>query len=77
MFLNLNGRRMQTGNTSTMIFAECIAYLSQFIARYPDDLLITGTPPGVGEGQKPTRSSSNRVTKCTSAFRSRASNASA
>ena len=55
MFLNLNGKRMQTGNTSTMIFpvAECIAYVSRFITLYPGDLLITGTPPGVGEGQKP------------------------
>jgi 2-keto-4-pentenoate hydratase/2-oxohepta-3-ene-1,7-dioic acid hydratase in catechol pathway len=56
MFLDLNGKRMQTGNTSTMIFpvAECIAYVSRFITLHPGDLLITGTPPGVGEGQKPT-----------------------
>ena len=55
MFLDVNGRRMQTGNTSTMIFpvAECIAYVSRFITLHPGDLLITGTPPGVGEGQKP------------------------
>jgi len=55
MFLDLNGKRMQTGNTSTMIFpvAECIAYVSRFITLHPGDLLITGTPPGVGEGQKP------------------------
>jgi 2-keto-4-pentenoate hydratase/2-oxohepta-3-ene-1,7-dioic acid hydratase in catechol pathway len=55
MFLDVNGERMQTGNTATMIFpvAECIAYVSQFITLYPGDLLITGTPPGVGEGQKP------------------------
>ena len=55
MFLNLNGKRMQTGRTSTMIFpvAECIAYVSRFITLSPGDLLITGTPPGVGEGQKP------------------------
>ncbi len=57
MFLDVNGRRMQTGNTSTMIFpvAECIAYVSRFITLYPGDLLITGTPPGVGEGQKPEK----------------------
>lgn len=57
MFLDVNGRRMQTGNTSTMIFpvAECIAYVSRFITLHPGDLLITGTPPGVGEGQKPTK----------------------
>ena len=57
MFLDVNGTRMQTGNTATMIFgvAECIAYVSRFITLYPGDLLITGTPPGVGEGQKPDR----------------------
>ena len=56
MFLDVNGRRMQTGNTATMIFsvAHCIAYVSRFITLYPGDLLITGTPPGVGEGQKPS-----------------------
>jgi 2-keto-4-pentenoate hydratase/2-oxohepta-3-ene-1,7-dioic acid hydratase in catechol pathway len=55
MFLDVNGKRMQTGNTATMIFpvAECIAYVSRFITLHPGDLLITGTPPGVGEGQKP------------------------
>jgi 2-keto-4-pentenoate hydratase/2-oxohepta-3-ene-1,7-dioic acid hydratase in catechol pathway len=55
MFLDVNGKRMQTGNTSTMIFpvAECVAYVSRFITLEPGDLLITGTPPGVGEGQKP------------------------
>ena len=55
MFLDVNGTRMQTGNTQTMIFpvAECIAYVSRFITLHPGDLLITGTPPGVGEGQKP------------------------
>ena len=57
MFLDLNGKRMQTGNTATMIFpvAECIAYVSRFITLHPGDLLITGTPPGVGEGQKPEK----------------------
>jgi 2-keto-4-pentenoate hydratase/2-oxohepta-3-ene-1,7-dioic acid hydratase in catechol pathway len=55
MFLDVNGQRMQTGNTATMIFtvAHCIAYVSRFITLHPGDLLITGTPPGVGEGQKP------------------------
>jgi 2-keto-4-pentenoate hydratase/2-oxohepta-3-ene-1,7-dioic acid hydratase in catechol pathway len=55
MFLDVNGKRMQTGNTATMIFnvATCIAYVSRFITLHPGDLLITGTPPGVGEGQKP------------------------
>lgn len=57
MFLDVNGTRMQTGNTATMIFpvAECIAYVSRFITLHPGDLLITGTPPGVGEGQKPDK----------------------
>jgi 2,4-diketo-3-deoxy-L-fuconate hydrolase len=55
MFLNLNGRRMQTGNTGRMIFTvrQLIAYVSRFMTLYPGDLLITGTPPGVGMGHKP------------------------
>ena len=55
MFLDVNAKRMQTGNTRTMIFsvAECISYVSRFITLHPGDLLITGTPPGVGEGKKP------------------------
>lgn len=55
MFLDVNGTRMQTGNTKTMIFdvAELISYVSEYITLYPGDLMITGTPPGVGEGKKP------------------------
>jgi 2,4-didehydro-3-deoxy-L-rhamnonate hydrolase len=55
MFLNVNGRRMQTGNTSNMIFTvkQLIAYVSEFITLYAGDLLATGTPAGVGLGQKP------------------------
>jgi 2,4-didehydro-3-deoxy-L-rhamnonate hydrolase len=55
MFLNVNGRRMQTGNTANMIFTvkQLIAYVSEFITLYPGDLLATGTPAGVGLGQKP------------------------
>ena len=55
MFLNLNGRRMQAGNTSNMIFTvkQLISYVSEFITLYPGDLLATGTPAGVGLGQKP------------------------
>jgi 2-keto-4-pentenoate hydratase/2-oxohepta-3-ene-1,7-dioic acid hydratase in catechol pathway len=55
MFLDLNGRRMQTGNTRRMIFPvrQLIAYVSQFMTLYAGDLLITGTPPGVGLGRKP------------------------
>jgi 2,4-didehydro-3-deoxy-L-rhamnonate hydrolase len=57
MFLDVNGKRMQTGNTDKMVFsvATCVAYVSRFITLYPGDLLTTGTPPGVGEGQKPTQ----------------------
>jgi 2,4-diketo-3-deoxy-L-fuconate hydrolase len=55
MFLDVNGERMQTGNTRTMIFdvKQIISYVSQYMTLYPGDLLITGTPPGVGEGKKP------------------------
>jgi 2,4-didehydro-3-deoxy-L-rhamnonate hydrolase len=55
MFLDLNGRRMQSGNTQRMIFPvrSLIAYVSQFMTLYAGDLLITGTPPGVGMGRKP------------------------
>ena len=55
LWLDLNGKRMQTGNTRTMIFdvAELIAYVSRFITLKPGDILTTGTPPGVGLGQKP------------------------
>lgn len=55
MSLDVNGARMQTGNTRTMIFTvrQIIAYLSQYVTLFPGDLIITGTPPGVGEGKKP------------------------
>jgi len=55
MTLDLNGKRMQTGNTSTMIFtvAECISHLSQMMTLHPGDVISTGTPPGVGMGIKP------------------------
>ncbi|WP_191555323.1 fumarylacetoacetate hydrolase family protein [Brevundimonas aurantiaca] len=55
MWLDLNGKRMQTGNTRTMIFgvAEIVSYVSQFMTLEPGDLITTGTPPGVGLGQKP------------------------
>ena len=57
MFLDVNGERMQTGNTRTMIFnvKQIISYVSRYITLYPGDLLITGTPPGVGEGKKPEK----------------------
>lgn len=55
MWLDVNGKRMQTGTTRTMIFsvAEIIAYCSQFMTLEPGDIITTGTPPGVGLGQKP------------------------
>ncbi|MGX1745105.1 MULTISPECIES: fumarylacetoacetate hydrolase family protein [unclassified Brevundimonas] len=55
MWLDLNGKRMQTGTTKTMIFgvAEIVSYVSQFMTLEPGDLITTGTPPGVGLGQKP------------------------
>ena len=55
MFLDVNGQRMQTGNTRTMIFgvAAIVAYVSRFLTLEPGDLITTGTPPGVGEGKKP------------------------
>jgi 2-keto-4-pentenoate hydratase/2-oxohepta-3-ene-1,7-dioic acid hydratase in catechol pathway len=55
MWLDLNGQRMQTGNTKTMIFgvAEIVSYLSEFMTLEPGDLITTGTPPGVGLGQTP------------------------
>ena len=55
MSLKLNGKQMQVGNTSTMIFtvAEIIEHLSQLFTLYPGDIISTGTPPGVGDGMKP------------------------
>ena len=55
MWLDLNGRRMQTGNTRTMIFgcAEIVSYVSRFMTLMPGDIITTGTPPGVGMGVKP------------------------
>lgn len=55
MWLDLNGRRMQTGNTKTMVFtvAKIVSYVSQFMTLMPGDVITTGTPPGVGLGQKP------------------------
>ena len=55
MSLDVNGKRMQTGNTATMIFsvAEIIEHLSQLFTLHPGDVISTGTPPGVGLGMKP------------------------
>jgi 2-keto-4-pentenoate hydratase/2-oxohepta-3-ene-1,7-dioic acid hydratase in catechol pathway len=55
MWLDVNGKRRQTGSTSTMIFsiAKCVSYVSQFLTLLPGDIITTGTPPGVGSGMKP------------------------
>ena len=54
MWLDVNGVRMQTGNTKTMIFtvAKLVSYASQFMTLMPGDVITTGTPPGVGMGMK-------------------------
>ncbi|AIY41538.1 Fumarylacetoacetate hydrolase family protein [Collimonas arenae] len=56
MWLEVNGKRFQNGSTKTMIFnvAFLIHYISQFATLYPGDIISTGTPPGVGMGQKPS-----------------------
>ena len=55
LWLELDGVRRQDGNTRTMIFdvATIVSYLSQFMTLEPGDVISTGTPPGVGMGQKP------------------------
>ena len=55
MWLDLNGKRMQAGNTRTMIFgcAHLVSYVSQYMTLLPGDIITTGTPPGVGMGIKP------------------------
>ncbi|MFW8565274.1 fumarylacetoacetate hydrolase family protein [Orrella sp. 11846] len=55
LWLDVNGQRMQTGHTSDMIFSvrEIVSYVSRFVTLMPGDVLITGTPPGVGTGRRP------------------------
>ena len=55
VWLDLNGKRMQSGSTKTMVFgvAKIISYVSQFMTLMPGDVITTGTPPGVGMGMKP------------------------
>jgi ureidoglycolate lyase len=55
LWLEVDGQRMQTGNTRTMIFGvvKLIAYISHFFTLHPGDIISTGTPPGVGMGKKP------------------------
>jgi 2,4-diketo-3-deoxy-L-fuconate hydrolase len=57
LYLELNGKRMQTGSTETMIFtvAQIVSYVSRFMTLEPGDVIATGTPPGVGQGRKPQR----------------------
>src|SRR3712207_3531661 len=57
MWLDVNGERMQTGSTRTMIFnvAKIVSYVSHFMILEPGDVITTGTPPGVGMGLKPQR----------------------
>ena len=55
LWLDLNGKRMQNGTTQTMVYGVnfLVSYLSQFMSLQPGDIISTGTPPGVGAGQKP------------------------
>jgi 2,4-diketo-3-deoxy-L-fuconate hydrolase len=57
MWLDVDGERMQTGSTRTMVFsaAHIVHYISQFMIMEPGDVITTGTPPGVGMGKKPPR----------------------
>ncbi len=55
MWLEVNGKRVQNGSTATMVFgvAKLVSYCSQIMTLEPGDIITTGTPPGVGMGQKP------------------------
>jgi 2-keto-4-pentenoate hydratase/2-oxohepta-3-ene-1,7-dioic acid hydratase in catechol pathway len=57
LYLEVNGKRMQTGSTETMIFtvAQIVSYLSRYMTLEPGDVIATGTPPGVGMGRTPQR----------------------
>jgi len=57
LWLDVNGEPMQRGNTRTMIFgvAHLVSYVSRFMTLLPGDIIVTGTPPGVGMGRKPPR----------------------
>jgi 5-carboxymethyl-2-hydroxymuconate isomerase len=57
MWLDVNGKRCQTGSTATMIFgcAKIVSYVSEFMTLLPGDIITTGTPPGVGSGMKPQK----------------------
>jgi 2,4-didehydro-3-deoxy-L-rhamnonate hydrolase len=57
MWLDVNGKRCQTGSTATMIFGvkKIVSYVSEFMTLQPGDIITTGTPPGVGSGMKPPK----------------------
>jgi 5-carboxymethyl-2-hydroxymuconate isomerase len=57
MWLDVNGKRCQTGSTATMVFgcAKIVSYVSEFMTLLPGDIITTGTPPGVGSGMKPQK----------------------
>ena len=57
LWLELNGQRVQDGSTANMVFgcAELVSYISRFMTLLPGDVIVTGTPPGVGLGMKPPR----------------------
>ncbi len=57
LWLELNGKRVQDGSTANMVFgcAELVSYISRFMTLLPGDVIVTGTPPGVGMGMKPQR----------------------
>ena len=57
MWLTVNGHKYQNGSTKTMVYgvAHLVSYLSQFMTLHPGDVISTGTPPGVGMGQKPPK----------------------
>ncbi len=65
MWLDVNGQRMQTGSTRTMVFgvAKLVSYVSQFMTLMPGDIITTGTPPGVGMGIKTNGVSTPRYLK--------------
>ena len=57
LWLEVNGKKMQNGNTKTMVFnvKQLVSYVSHYMTLYPGDIIATGTPPGVGMGLKPPR----------------------